>query len=143
LEEAVQYHGIDGALFTHAEDFLRCIVISTSIPSVFPAQKLRIYGPQGQAGIPEKIYGRREIEGCAPQEIGTRAISVLVVMPQPSPVGIRDAVRPEWPGPPVVRQNEIGGLSMAKSHIAGIEQTDLKQGGQKDWPLASALAGIW
>ncbi len=44
---------------------------------------------------------------------------------------------------PVVRQNEIGGLSMAKSHITGIEETDLKRGGQKHRPLASALARIW
>ena len=43
----------------------------------------------------------------------------------------------------MVRQNEIGGLSMAKSHITGIEESDPKQGGQKDLPLASALAGIW
>ena len=43
----------------------------------------------------------------------------------------------------VVRQNEIGGLSMAKSHITGIEETDPKQGGQKDLPPASALAKIW
>ena len=43
----------------------------------------------------------------------------------------------------VVRQNEIGDLSMAKSHITGIEKTDPKQGGQKDLPLASALAKIW
>ena len=41
--------------------------------------------------------------------------------------------------PVVVRQNEIGGLSMAKSHITGIEETDPKQGGQKDLPLASAF----
>ena len=42
----------------------------------------------------------------------------------------------------VVRQNEIGGSSMAKSKITGIEETDPKQGGQKDLPLASALARI-
>ncbi len=45
--------------------------------------------------------------------------------------------------PVVVRQNKIGGLSMANSHINGIEERDPKQGGQKDLPLASALAGIW
>ena len=44
----------------------------------------------------------------APQEIGTRAISVLAVMPQPSPGGIRDAVRPEWPGPLLADGTEGG-----------------------------------
>ena len=32
---------------------------------------------------------------------------------------------------------------MAKSHIIGIEKPNPKQGGQKDRPLASALAKIW
>ncbi len=67
--------------------------------SLAEALRIRWGGCGGNAAIGRWVFGllagrfvhKKIIESsCAPQEIGTPAISALVVMPQPPPVGIRD-----------------------------------------------------